>query len=231
MPNISVARGLQYVIDPCSSIETNAEFAISAIAGPGSSILVTHYFINPRLINRSSCWSMLQVSSAQVGARAWSIFAAVSTLWGIPYLFIKLGVDGGLTPATLAWGRVVLGAAVLLALAARAGALYGVRGRWRWLAAYAVVEISIPFPLIAAGEDTVGLGAGIDRRARFALHRGRIRPEGGADHRDRPGTRACDHVRESSHRGGARRDDPRRAARRRGGRRTAADPRRLVVVD
>jgi hypothetical protein len=81
---------------------------------------------------------MLQVSSAQVGARAWSIFAAVSTLWGIPYLFIKLGVDGGLTPATLAWGRVVLGAAVLLALAARAGALYGVRGRWRWLAAYAV---------------------------------------------------------------------------------------------
>jgi drug/metabolite transporter (DMT)-like permease len=90
-----------------------------------------------------------------VSARAWSIFAAVSTLWGIPYLFIKLGVDGGLTPATLAWCRVVLGAAVLLALAARAGVLEGLRGRWRWLAAYAVVEIAIPFPLIATGEQRI----------------------------------------------------------------------------
>jgi drug/metabolite transporter (DMT)-like permease len=83
------------------------------------------------------------------------IFAAVSTLWGIPYLFIKIAVDGGVTPGVLAWGRVTLAAVVLLGLARRSGSLHGLRGRWRWLAAYGVVEVSIPFPLIAAGEQHV----------------------------------------------------------------------------
>jgi drug/metabolite transporter (DMT)-like permease len=76
----------------------------------------------------------------------------MSTLWGIPYLFIKLAVDNGLSPALVAWGRVVLGAMVLIPLAARAGTLGTIRGRWRWLILFALFEISIPFPLIAAGE-------------------------------------------------------------------------------
>jgi drug/metabolite transporter (DMT)-like permease len=79
-------------------------------------------------------------------------FAAVSVLWGIPYLFIKVAVDDGVPPAFLAWSRVVLAATVLMALAWRRGLLGTLRGRWRWVAAYAVAEISIPFPLIAAGE-------------------------------------------------------------------------------
>jgi drug/metabolite transporter (DMT)-like permease len=90
-----------------------------------------------------------------VSARAWAAFGAVSTLWGIPYLFIKVAVDDGVPPAFLAWVRVTLGAAVLLLLAWHAGVLGTVRGRWRWIAAYAVVEISIPFPLIAYGETHV----------------------------------------------------------------------------
>jgi drug/metabolite transporter (DMT)-like permease len=90
-----------------------------------------------------------------MSARAWVAFAAVSTLWGIPYLFIKVAVDDGVPPAFLAWVRVVLGAVVLLALAAKAGVLTPVRGRWRWLAVFAVIEIVIPFPLIAAGEQHV----------------------------------------------------------------------------
>ena len=48
--------------------------------------------------------------------------------------------------------RVALGAAVLLGLAWRAGALGTLRGRGRWLAVYALFEIVVPFPLIAAGE-------------------------------------------------------------------------------
>ena len=47
--------------------------------------------------------------------RAWGAFAAVSVLWGIPYLFIKIADDGGMPPLVLAWGRVSLGAVVLLA--------------------------------------------------------------------------------------------------------------------
>jgi drug/metabolite transporter (DMT)-like permease len=90
-----------------------------------------------------------------MSARAWIAFAAVSTLWGMPYLFIKVAVDDGVSPIVLAWVRVVLGAAVLLALAWRAGTLASLRGRWRWIAVFGIVEIVFPFPLIAAGEQHV----------------------------------------------------------------------------
>ncbi len=87
-----------------------------------------------------------------MSARAWTLFAAVSTVWGIPYLFIKIAVDGGVPPVALAWGRIVLASIVLLGLAARAGALQALRGRWRYVVAYGVVELAVPFPLIATGE-------------------------------------------------------------------------------
>ncbi|MCE3267488.1 MAG: family transporter [Solirubrobacterales bacterium] len=90
-----------------------------------------------------------------MSARAWAAFAAVSFLWGIPYLFIKVAVDDGVSPTFLAWVRVVLGAAVLVALAWRLGFADALRGSWGWLVVFAVVEIAIPFPLIAAGEQHV----------------------------------------------------------------------------
>jgi drug/metabolite transporter (DMT)-like permease len=49
----------------------------------------------------------------------------------------------------------VLAAAILLALAWRAGSLDSLGGKGRWLAAYAFLEISIPFPMIAVGEQHV----------------------------------------------------------------------------
>jgi drug/metabolite transporter (DMT)-like permease len=88
-------------------------------------------------------------------ARAWAAFAGVSVLWGMPYLFIKVAVEDGISPAFLSWARLVLGGAVLLVLAWRAGKLGSLAGRWRWIALFAVIEISIPFPLIAAGEQHV----------------------------------------------------------------------------
>ncbi|MBS1677816.1 MAG: DMT family transporter [Actinobacteria bacterium] len=84
--------------------------------------------------------------------RAWGAFAAVSILWGFPYLFIKIADDGGMPPLDLAWLRVALAAAVLVAVAWRAGTLPSLRGRAPWLVAFAVAEIALPFPLIAAGE-------------------------------------------------------------------------------
>jgi drug/metabolite transporter (DMT)-like permease len=87
--------------------------------------------------------------------RAWTTFAAASVIWGLPYLFIRIAVRDGVTPPVLAWARVTLGAVVLLALAWRAGSLPTLHGRWRWLLALAVAEISIPFPLIAFGEEHV----------------------------------------------------------------------------
>jgi drug/metabolite transporter (DMT)-like permease len=87
-----------------------------------------------------------------VSARAWLLFAGMSLVWGIPYLFIKIAVDHGLHPLLVAWGRVALGALVLLPIAWRTGALRGLRDRARWIAAFAFFEIVIPFPLISYGE-------------------------------------------------------------------------------
>lgn len=87
--------------------------------------------------------------------RAWLAFAAISLIWGIPYLLIRIAVRHGVTPPTLAWSRVTLAAIVLLVLAWRAGVLRGLRGRWRWLLAYAVAEMVVPFPMLAIGEEKV----------------------------------------------------------------------------
>ncbi|MQA74864.1 MAG: EamA family transporter [Solirubrobacterales bacterium] len=90
-----------------------------------------------------------------MSTRAWFAFLSVSLLWGIPYFFIKVAVDDGVPPAFLAWARVLLGALLLGALSWRLGLLQSLRGRGRMLALYAVIEIVVPFPLIAAGEQAV----------------------------------------------------------------------------
>ena len=83
------------------------------------------------------------------------LFAAVSVVWGMPYLFIKVAVDDGVSPAFLSFARVALAAALLLPIAWRMGALRGLGDRWRWILAFAVFEIVLPFPLIAFGEQHV----------------------------------------------------------------------------
>jgi drug/metabolite transporter (DMT)-like permease len=85
-------------------------------------------------------------------SRGWILFAAVSVVWGVPYLFIKLAVDD-LSPGFVAWSRVALAALILLPIAWRTGALRGLP--LRWLAAFAFFEITMPFPLIAFGEQRV----------------------------------------------------------------------------
>jgi drug/metabolite transporter (DMT)-like permease len=73
-------------------------------------------------------------------------------IWGMPYLFIKIGVEE-LTPGFVAWSRVALAAIVLLPLAIKTGALRGLP--LRWLVAFAAVEIAVPFPLIGFGEQRI----------------------------------------------------------------------------
>jgi drug/metabolite transporter (DMT)-like permease len=90
-----------------------------------------------------------------VSARAWAAFVGVSMLWGLPYLLIKVAVDDALPPVFVTWVRVVLGAAVLIGLAWRAGLLGTLRGRVRWLLVLALMEIAIPFTMIAVGEQHI----------------------------------------------------------------------------
>lgn len=89
-----------------------------------------------------------------MSTRAWSLFAAVSLLWGIPYLFIKIAVDD-LSPSMVAFGRIAVAFLLLAPYAWRRGALRGLRARWPVLAAYSAVEIAAPWPLIGFGEQKV----------------------------------------------------------------------------
>jgi drug/metabolite transporter (DMT)-like permease len=86
-----------------------------------------------------------------VSARAWALFAAVSVIWGMPYLFIKIAVEE-ISPSLVAWSRLTLAAIVLLPLAWKLGALRGLAARWRILTAFAAVEMAIPWPLLGFGE-------------------------------------------------------------------------------
>jgi drug/metabolite transporter (DMT)-like permease len=85
--------------------------------------------------------------------RGWTLFSAIAVIWGLPYLFIKIAVDDGLTPGFVAWSRCVVAALVLLPIALRRGALRGLP--LAWLAIFATFEIVIPFPLIGWGEQRI----------------------------------------------------------------------------
>jgi len=86
-----------------------------------------------------------------VSRRGWVLFAAMSVIWGIPYLLIKIAVTGVPVPV-LVLARTGVGAALLLPLAARRGQIGALRPHWRWLAAFAAVEIIAPWLLLSDAE-------------------------------------------------------------------------------
>ncbi len=83
--------------------------------------------------------------------RGWALFAAMSVIWGIPYLLIKVAV-GGVPVPVLVLARVGIAAALLLPLAVRRRQLGALRPKWRWLGAFALVEIVTPWLLLSDAE-------------------------------------------------------------------------------
>jgi drug/metabolite transporter (DMT)-like permease len=86
-----------------------------------------------------------------VTRRGLFLFACMCAIWGIPYLFIKIAVRE-LSPATLVFGRTALAALLLLPLAGMRDSLRPLLGRWLPVVAFAVVEIAIPWWLLAKAE-------------------------------------------------------------------------------
>lgn len=120
--------------------------------------------------------------------RAWVLFAAMSLLWGMPYLLIKEAVDS-FAPAGVVAGRTLGGAAVLLPLAIHRGALRPALAHWRWVLAFAAIEMAGPFMLLSHAEQTLPSGltgllvatvplfgtlVGFARGDRSALRRSRV---------------------------------------------------------
>ena len=86
-----------------------------------------------------------------MSGRGWVLFGLMGVLWGIPYLMIKIAVEGVSVPV-LVFARTAVGAAVLLPLAFRAGRPTWLRERWRPLLAFAVIEIMVPWGLLSDAE-------------------------------------------------------------------------------
>ncbi len=97
------------------------------------------------------------MTSSGMSARAWTLFAAMSVLWGIPYLFIKVAVED-LSPSMVAFGRIAVAFAVLLPIALHKGVLRGLGRHWKIVLVYSLIEITLPWPLIGFGEQRVSSG-------------------------------------------------------------------------
>lgn len=83
--------------------------------------------------------------------RGWLLFAAMSLIWGIPYLLIKVA-DEGVSVPVLVFARTAVAALVLLPVALRRRQLSGLLSRWRWLVVFTLIEIVGPWLLLSNAE-------------------------------------------------------------------------------
>jgi len=79
------------------------------------------------------------------------LFAAMCVIWGVPYLMIRVAVRE-LAPVTLVFFRTGLAALLLIPFALYRGDLRPLRVLWLPLLAYSVVEVAVPWVLLARAE-------------------------------------------------------------------------------
>ncbi len=83
--------------------------------------------------------------------RGWILFISLGLLWGMPYLLIRIAVVE-LDPIIVAVGRTLLGSLLLLPLALHRNALAPAFRKWKWLLAFTLIEISVPWVLLGHAE-------------------------------------------------------------------------------
>jgi drug/metabolite transporter (DMT)-like permease len=86
--------------------------------------------------------------------RGWLLFLALGVVWGIPYLLIQVAVRE-LAPASLVFLRTTIGAAILLPLTLARGDARALLSRWRPIVLFTVVELAVPWLLLADVERRV----------------------------------------------------------------------------
>jgi drug/metabolite transporter (DMT)-like permease len=79
------------------------------------------------------------------------LFAAMSIIWGLPYLLIRVAVRD-LSPATLVASRTLIGALLLLPFAAKPAVLRPLLSHWRPLLLYTAAEVAVPWLLLSRAE-------------------------------------------------------------------------------
>jgi drug/metabolite transporter (DMT)-like permease len=86
--------------------------------------------------------------------RGWVLFVAMSLIWGIPYLLIKVAV-GEFPPELVVFGRCAIGAALLLPWTIARGQLRPALRHWRALVLFAVLEMAAPWFLLTFAEKSL----------------------------------------------------------------------------
>ncbi|EHB50456.1 protein of unknown function DUF6 transmembrane [Mycolicibacterium rhodesiae JS60] len=84
-------------------------------------------------------------------ARGWVLFAAMSVIWGIPYLLIKVAVDEVSVPV-LVFTRSAVGAVLLLPLAVSRENRMLLRRHWKAVAGFAFFEMIAAWLLLSDAE-------------------------------------------------------------------------------
>jgi len=85
------------------------------------------------------------------------LFLIAGTAWGMPYLFIRIAVEDFST-WTIVFTRVVIGAAVLVPIAIYRKALVPALKAWKYVLAYAALEMIGPWFLITEAERVINSG-------------------------------------------------------------------------
>lgn len=83
--------------------------------------------------------------------RGWILFLSLGLLWGMPYFLIRIAVQE-IDPLVVAGMRTLIGSLLLLPVALHRKALIPAFRKWKWLLAFTVIEISVPWVLLGHAE-------------------------------------------------------------------------------
>jgi drug/metabolite transporter (DMT)-like permease len=88
------------------------------------------------------------------------LFILAGFLWGIPYLFIRVAVDSenGFSPALVVFGRVLIGALILIPISIYDKTFFSAIKGWKYIAVYALFEMVGPWILIGTAEQKISSG-------------------------------------------------------------------------
>lgn len=86
--------------------------------------------------------------------KGWVLFVALCIMWGVPYLFIRIAA-GELAPSTIVLVRVLPAILVLAPVAIARGEFLPAFRRWRWMLAYTLIELTIPWLLLGSAEQHI----------------------------------------------------------------------------
>ncbi len=105
--------------------------------------------------------------------RYWPLILALAVVWGASYLFIKVGVDGGLSPAALMAARALIAALFLIGYLwttiGLSAAVSQIVAAWRACVVLGALNAAVPFWLVAWGETKIDSGVAAIAQATVPL--------------------------------------------------------------